>query len=257
LVSDALVQIRTHFESVYGRKPSNLAATLFELLPEELRHPRVARLQCSSFLVERGLVRLERRALAAVRRLPGGMVDLGCGTGGLGRRIARRIGSPLVGVDVAISGGAAREGFIVGDMHDLPLSDSTFSLAIANDVLHLVEEPVLALRETHRVLAPQATLIGSLYRYGGSVGRGRTREQWERVFGDAGFRRPRLFDVTREWRAVMTAKHQARWSHRESLVRRFGPEAALHCDVSRQMLGIDMRIGFIAANERWEVIVRK
>ena len=96
------------------------------------------------------------------------VLDLGCGTGFVGRTVARRPGfagqvlgldrSPYL-VDVARRR-AAEEGlsawlqFDVGDAASLPLADASVDAAIAHTLLSHVEEPLAVLRQVARVVRP-------------------------------------------------------------------------------------------------------
>ncbi len=103
--------------------------------------------------------------------VPGGLraADLGCGDGALALEIAR-FAETVVGVDrrkalvtraraAAKKAGAANVKFRVADIEALPLDDGAFDAALLSQSLHATEEPVAALREAVRVLAPGGRLL--------------------------------------------------------------------------------------------------
>jgi len=113
------------------------------------------------------------RVLDALARRPGDparpVLDAGCGTGGLLRRLAERaIGRPLFGVEYfepAARRASAKSGaaVAVGDVHALPFPDGTFGAVLSVDVLcHRLIQPERGLAEMRRVLAPGGTLILNL-----------------------------------------------------------------------------------------------
>jgi SAM-dependent methyltransferase len=111
------------------------------------------------------------RIAAALRARPGvaalPLLDAGCGTGGLLRRLATE-GRPLAGLEYnpdAAARAAAKSGAAVsaGDVNTLPFGDASFGALASVDVLcHRGVDEALALAEFHRVLAPGGTLILNL-----------------------------------------------------------------------------------------------
>lgn len=117
---------------------------------------------------------LHARVIEALRRQPGDpslpMLDAGCGTGGLLRRLAEAFpGRALTGVDVAEQAvrrarrkvpGAA---LAVGSIAALPFGDARFGTAVSCDVLcHRLVDEAAALAELHRVLVPGGVLVLNL-----------------------------------------------------------------------------------------------
>ncbi len=108
-------------------------------------------------------------ALAA-RPGPGGLLlDAGCGTGGLLKRLTSLLpGQGLVGLEwlpEAAQRAAAKSGVPVtsGDVNRLPFPDAAFGAAVSVDVLcHKAVEPATALAELRRVLMPGGTLVLNL-----------------------------------------------------------------------------------------------
>lgn len=94
---------------------------------------------------------------------PGRTLDAGCGTGGNLREFAGPGG--IWGIDVspdAIAYCRARglgDHVQVADFDPLPFEDDAFTLLLATDVLEHVQDDGQALRELHRVAAPDARLV--------------------------------------------------------------------------------------------------
>ncbi len=100
---------------------------------------------------------------------PESMLDIGTGTG----RMLELLGSSVrhgVGIDsspkmLAVAranlerAGLRHCSVRYGDLYDLRQASGAFELVLIHQVLHLLDEPGLALREATRVLAPGGTLI--------------------------------------------------------------------------------------------------
>jgi hypothetical protein len=84
-------------------------------------------------------------------------VELGCGLGVMARRIGRRA-KLYVGLDLTMEqANALRETGALGlvsDIHSLPFRDGSIDTIIADNVVEHAHDPLLALRECHRVLRP-------------------------------------------------------------------------------------------------------
>lgn len=100
---------------------------------------------------------------------PGRVLDVGCGTGSLVRRLALRCPGAveLEGVDpapgmVEVATGAAddrRVHFSVGFAERLPYPDASFDLVLSTVSFHHWEDQEAGLRECARVLAPGGHLV--------------------------------------------------------------------------------------------------
>lgn len=100
------------------------------------------------------------------------VLDAGCGTGGLLRRLgAAHPAWRLTGIDVSpLACALARErtpGTIIeGSVAKLPFGDGEFDAVTCCDVLCQVEQPEPALREIHRCLRPGGTVVVTMPAYG-------------------------------------------------------------------------------------------
>jgi SAM-dependent methyltransferase len=259
--------IRRHFNAQYATGVSPLDLALQALLPEALTNPDVISLRSSGFLTSAGLARLRAMAMDAMRlplhSEPLSLLDAGCGRGRVGTALAESAGARLTGVDFVEAAVAAARAerrqpdasFVVADIAAMPFPNGAFDAACALDTLHLLPDPLPALRELRRVLAPGGVLFGGLYQLASNVSSARRMEDWRDTFAGAGFGAQQWQDVSPEWRSVMQGKHARRLAERAGLVAAFGDRAEMECDVSRQMLGAFGEPGFIARNARFEFFV--
>lgn len=113
-------------------------------------------------------VELRARSYALLGDLTGRtVVDVGCGGGRAVAELAER-GCHAVGIDtdpemIAVARERWPAGqFHVGDACELPLATGSVAGYRADKVLHTVDDPVRAVAEAHRVLAPggRAVLLG-------------------------------------------------------------------------------------------------
>jgi ubiquinone/menaquinone biosynthesis C-methylase UbiE len=89
-------------------------------------------------------------------------LDAGCGTGefaellqGLGRNVSAVDASPEMVKRCKVPA-------TVADIEHLPYADETFDGILCSSVLEYLERPQMALREFHRVLKPNSTLLVSV-----------------------------------------------------------------------------------------------
>jgi ubiquinone/menaquinone biosynthesis C-methylase UbiE len=137
------------------------------------------------------------------------VLDIGCGTGALLRRLADGGAAKLAGVDASegmlaearrLAGNRPIE-FFYSPAHELPFEDGTFDVVTTNIAFHHFAEPAQVIREMARVLKPGGRVLicdlngeglggrmmiahgrrkGDLYHY--------TRREVERMMKDAGLR---------------------------------------------------------------------
>jgi SAM-dependent methyltransferase len=127
-------------------------------------------------------------------------IDVGCGPGNYTRHLATASGSGLVvGIDAseAMVAAAAKRGdganiaYLRADASALPFRDGAFDVACSVGVIHMIEEPLAAVDEMVRVLAPGGRLVIMV----SCMPRGRSR----RVRGGVTFfTRNELTDALRE-----------------------------------------------------------
>jgi ubiquinone/menaquinone biosynthesis C-methylase UbiE len=110
----------------------------------------------------------QRIARLLLGLVPGdGVLDVACGPGNFTRELARVVGPAglAIGLDasptmlaraVAETDPAAlpAAGYVRGDAEHLPFRDASFDAVLCFAALYLMGDPVAALREMHRVLAP-------------------------------------------------------------------------------------------------------
>ena len=112
-----------------------------------------------------------RELLNAVGRAPAKILDAGCGTGGLIRRlISEAPGWEVTGLDVLpLACQLAKErstGAIVeGRIEALPFADEEFAAVVSTDVLCCVEDDQAAIREIFRVLRPGGVFVVNVPAY--------------------------------------------------------------------------------------------
>lgn len=129
------------------------------------------------FLVPALFSQATDRLIEGVGLRPGERVlDVGCGTGIVARRAATRVGisGRLVGLDAsagmlaaaqAVSAGSQPEvTWLQGEAATLPFDDGAFNVVFCQQALQFFPDAGAALKEMHRVLAPQGRLALSVWR---------------------------------------------------------------------------------------------
>jgi ArsR family transcriptional regulator len=169
-------------------------------LQEILRHRE------EDFTHERGLV--PGKSWAAWARALGHLIpavrvaDLGCGEGHLAIE-ASHWASRVIAIDVSESAlarardrakakGARSIVWKRGDIEDLPLETGSVDVALLSQALHHAKEPLRAVREAVRILAPGGTLL--------LLDLKAHREEWVKKLGDRwlGFDEPSLRRMMRD-----------------------------------------------------------
>jgi SAM-dependent methyltransferase len=103
--------------------------------------------------------RLSRALLSHLPVAPTGgsiALDLGSGTG-IHQEVCEKLGYEWVGLDYHEPAAP-----ILGDAHALPFADDAFDFVLSLAVLEHLRNPVVAMRECHRVLKPGRLFIGTV-----------------------------------------------------------------------------------------------
>jgi SAM-dependent methyltransferase len=105
------------------------------------------------------------------------VLDVGCGTGALTAELVRRLGTGAVSaVDPSDSFVAAARSRLPGldvrraAAERLPFSDDVFDFALAQLVVHFMEDPVAGLREMARVTRHRGVVAACVWDHGGGGG---------------------------------------------------------------------------------------
>lgn len=146
------------------------------------------------------------------------VVDLGCGAGGVGLWLARRLSCCIVGVDhsrpgIEIAARRATEWnldrsaqFRVGRFEETGLGDQSVDAVVSIDALPFAIDVDAALKEIHRILRPGGRLVFTTRE--ARLGSERAKKlglAWSRVLDGNGFRSvhiQRRNGVSALWRAV-------------------------------------------------------
>lgn len=159
-------------------------------------------------------------ALEITRILRAGdrVLDVGCGNGFIAHHLNSLLGQTVVGLDVSEST-SARINYLPYDGRHFPVLDSSFDAVLLCYVLHHAHDAGAVLQEVHRVLRPNGTVI--VYEDNPSCWwdkavcwvhnrqwksrtgdcRFQLRNEWDRVFCNAGFRVVSVRDLSR-WRNI-------------------------------------------------------
>ncbi len=122
-------------------------------------------------LIEREIVRRLAAGPASGRPGPREILDAGCGTGGLIRRLAPRHPDwKWTGIDAELAAcGLARQRTSSeiqhGTLAQLPFADGSFDAVVLADVLYHLADDDAALREVHRVLRPGGVIVATAPAY--------------------------------------------------------------------------------------------
>lgn len=112
-----------------------------------------------------------RELLGGVGRTPAKILDAGCGTGGLMRRVNLEVpdweftGLDMLPLACQIAQERVHGTVIEGRIESLPFADGTFSAVVSTDVLCCVKDDEAALREIFRVLRPGGVFVANVPAY--------------------------------------------------------------------------------------------
>lgn len=160
-----------------------MASRLLPLIYERFWRPLGGRVLLG--MIGPGTAEEHLLAREMLRIAPGDRVlDVACGPGNFSREFARAAGDGLViGLDASRTmlatavreGGPANLAYVRGDACALPFAEGTFDAVCCFAALYLIEEPLRAIEEIARVLAPggRVALLASCAR--GPLGTGAVR----------------------------------------------------------------------------------
>lgn len=258
------------YDDIYRRR--EVDAVLAAFVPPELADPEVAALGGNGFLLRDDLERIEATLRSAIRPRGCGaplIVELGCGAGGLARRMARRLPASILGLDVSPAAievarraepneaSSAEARFEVAEFARTGLSSNVADAVVSVDALYLADPPHAALVEARRILRSDGTLLMTAYtsevHYPGSV---RLQRDFRPLIEAAGFVLERSLDLTSTWRTVMRAQHRRRWEQRDAIRAQLGDRAERDLHISAAMIGADGRPSYLDQVERIELCAR-
>jgi hypothetical protein len=84
-----------------------------------------------------------------------------------------------------------------------------------------------------------------------------TSTDWESAIDESSFGTFEIVDLTEEWRRIMRAKYERRWTDGEKLRGLYGAGIEPELQVSSLMLGIEGSIPFIDSTARTMIIAYK
>lgn len=225
---------------------------------DRLSCPHLVRFRTSSAMTSTEPDTYLRLMKPFVQGRRGALLDLGCGTALLGSWLASELKVRLIGVDhSAVAIRLARKYLarlkidhrflLVGRFEAAGLRSGAAVAAISIDSIYLSRDPTRALRETARLLQPNAPFVFTFYE------QANVECAWIEWTRSAGFEVLGLTDLTREWRDQMRTKHVWRWNNREVISSSLGSRAASELSVSAAMLGQGGRDSFIENARRYLV----
>jgi ubiquinone/menaquinone biosynthesis C-methylase UbiE len=199
------------------------------------------------------------------------LVDLGCGAGGLERRLASTLGARLIGLDFSDAAIAAaraavghqqaaeRADFHVADFASTGLPEASVSAVVSLDALYLAPDPRVALDEVRRILVPSGGLFFTVYlsseHYPGTTS---LLSDWRLILSSAGFSVDSSQNHSSVWRDITRSKHEGRWASRAALTNaEFGRDVEAELSVSTSMLGLGGRPSFLDQVERFEISAQR
>lgn len=255
------------YDAIYARKSKS--TLLDQLDMEVVGDDDIVALKCTGFLAKGDLARYKAilrhhiplRSQNSQQRT---LLDLGCGSGGLGRWLAQELNFQLVGIDfskVAIeqARAAATElqsnlmRFEVADFSATGLASESIWAVISLDALYLAANPLAALAEIHRILKPGGLLIFTVY-IESSEHLEVEQPNWLNLLQTRGFLVNQYQDVTVRWRQQMQQKHERRWNERERIRDELDQLGEAELSVSAAMLGLYGRPSFLESVFRFEIV---
>jgi SAM-dependent methyltransferase len=145
------------------------------------------------------------------------LADLGCGSGCVGRYLAKEFDTDVEGIDAnplairmadelkVTSGTAQRLRFKIADILNTGWSDHSFDGALSMDVLLFVPDKRAALHEVARILKLGGRFVGTTWelRADSAALSALAFDQYPSAFRDVGFT-IEVYEETRNWRSLLT-----------------------------------------------------
>jgi SAM-dependent methyltransferase len=266
--TDLLVTKRNTGLDCFHQREKTLRV-LNALLPPALSCPKVLALRCTGFLTKEDLDCFYTSIgdhFHSSRSADSILLDLGCGTGGLGQYLSQKLGCGLIGLDGSLlairrARKQARQSkfspqrFIYSDFTKTRLPRCSVSAIISLDALYLAPDPVAALLELRRILMKGGPLLFTTYEAETQYpGANPLWPDWKPFLRQADFSVKKCLNVSQTWRKLMQQKHQNRWNARNHLFTTLGPSALPELSVSAAMLGLEGRPSFLKHVKRYLIL---
>ena len=257
------------YNSIYSRRIKN--SVLDEIDAEIIEDDEILSLRCNGFLAKGDLSRykdfLQKYIDFKSSTEKKILLDIGCGFGGLGRWVSRKLDLHLIGIDfseVAIKQAKTTVGhkeshrfqFHVSSFYETGLEKESIAAAISLDALYLATNPFRAFNEIGRILQSNAPLMFTVYLESFDSDQNRFNinfVDWKSVLQSTGFSIIHCSDTTQCWRIQMRKKHEHRWSRQEKIREELGYLGEAELSVSESMLGLNGKLSFIESVSRFEI----
>jgi cyclopropane fatty-acyl-phospholipid synthase-like methyltransferase len=189
------------------------------------------------------------------------LLDVGCGTGGPARRIARTTGAVVTGIAISphqIAAAASNRqgprghtGYHVADAAHLPFGSASFDAAIAIESMMHMPDKRRVLREIVRVLRPGARLVvadfvehdleplptGAASSQFDSMTSIPTQDGWEKLTKEAGFQVEDVTNISMQTRPSHAHLRRRLTVHRTELIAACGNEQVAMLEGMVALLG--------------------
>jgi len=163
-----------------------------------------------------------------LRLRPGStLLDLACGRGAYGLLVAKRAGTPLIGVDFSAQAlteareqaarmGVSNASFRVGELTATGLPDAGVDAVLCTDAIQFPDEPAVAYDEIRRVLKPGGRVALTCWEPSGRADE-RLSPRIRRADLAGGLRRAGFTDIEVRDRPSWLAREQALWEEAAAL----------------------------------------
>lgn len=253
-----------NFDALYGQRDR------LDAFDAEAQDASIAVLGCNGFIDRTELDALEgdlRRLVPPA--LPGALLDLGCGTGGLGQYLGSALGVPAIGIDlssVALMKGRdtyalfRRRGMVLlrGEFGALPLQTRSVVATVSNDAIYMAPDRIGSVAELARISTPGAPAILTVCEASRAEGAPPAVDAWIRALHRAGFEVLSSRDVSTSWREALRRKHERRCHEGARLVDLLGAaRARIVIEVSRSLVGAGGRPALLDRGTRHRLVCQR